>query len=94
MRNSLRIAATLLRGRTLKQFHRARRLPQILDRNMCVQSGRLNAAVAEHDLDHTQIGPGFKEMGREAMSQRIHTLPANWGRRELSIGTTRSSAVT
>jgi hypothetical protein len=77
----------------LKQFHRAGRVPQMLNRNVCVQSRRLNAAVAKHDLDHTQIGPGFEEMGREAMSQRIPTLPANWGRRELSIGITRSSIV-
>jgi hypothetical protein len=33
--------------------------------------------VAEQPLNGVQVDPGFKEMGREGVPQRILTLPVN-----------------
>jgi hypothetical protein len=46
--------------------------------------------VSQQRLDHNQIRPVFQEVGGETVTQRIHTLPANSGRRQFSTDFTPS----
>ena len=51
-----------------------------------------DVCMAEQFLDGTDIVVGFQQVGGETVSQRIHTLPANSGRRGSFIDFIRSSS--
>lgn len=60
---------------------------------MGIDHGRAQIRMSQQLLDSTNVFTFFQEMGGKTVPQRIHTLPANWGRRELSIGITLSLTV-
>ena len=45
--------------------------------DMRIDHGRAHVAVPEQFLDGSDVVPGFEQMGRKAVSQRILTLPMN-----------------
>jgi hypothetical protein len=50
--------------------------------------------VAEPPLNGVQVDPGFEEMGREGVPQRILTLPMNRRPPSFTTDTIRSTANT
>jgi hypothetical protein len=47
--------------------------------------------MSQQNLDDADVHASLQQVRGEAVPQRIHTLPANWGRRGSSIVFIRSS---
>jgi len=61
---------------------------------MPVAGRRGDRLVAEPPLNGVQVDPGFEEMGREGVPQRILTLPMNRRPPSFTTDTIRSTANT
>jgi hypothetical protein len=61
-------------------------------RQMPVACRRRDRLVAEQPLNGVQVDPGFEEMGREGVPQRILTLPMNRPQRSFAIVTIHFTA--